>query len=126
LIADKGYHSCDRFRDLAESVWKTRVVEPKPVEGYLRWHGDVTAREAVYAIRTRLKSGGDRSAMRRCSKLVERCFAHVPDRDGIRRAWLRGRKNVHKRYLIMCRFQSRPADAGAVQYRGARAVARHQ
>jgi transposase len=29
-----------------------------------------------------------------------RAFAHVLDRDGMRRAWLRGRENVHKRYLI--------------------------
>jgi transposase len=32
--------------------------------------------------------------------LVERSFAHVLDRGGMRRAWLRGRENVHKRYLI--------------------------
>jgi hypothetical protein len=31
---------------------------------------------------------------------VERSFAHVLDRGGMRRAWLRGRENVHKRYLI--------------------------
>ena len=27
-------------------------------------------------------------------------FAHVLDRGGMCRAWLRGRENVHKRYLI--------------------------
>src|SRR6185312_4816256 len=27
-------------------------------------------------------------------------FAHILDRGGMRRAWLRGRENVHKRYLI--------------------------
>ena len=32
--------------------------------------------------------------------MVERSFAHVLDRGGMRRAWLRGRENVHKRYLI--------------------------
>jgi transposase len=31
---------------------------------------------------------------------VERSFAHILDRGGMRRAWLRGRENVHKRYLI--------------------------
>jgi hypothetical protein len=30
----------------------------------------------------------------------KRSFAHVFDRGGMRRAWLRGRQNVHKRYLI--------------------------
>jgi hypothetical protein len=31
---------------------------------------------------------------------VERSFAHVLDRGGMRRTWLRGRENVHKRYLV--------------------------
>jgi transposase len=32
--------------------------------------------------------------------LCERAFAHVLDRGGMRRTWLRGRENVAKRYLI--------------------------
>ena len=32
--------------------------------------------------------------------MVERGFALVLDRGGMRRAWLRGRENLHKRYLI--------------------------
>ena len=32
--------------------------------------------------------------------MVERSFALILDRGGMRRAWLRGRENVHKRYLI--------------------------
>jgi hypothetical protein len=47
-----------------------------------------------------LKSGVGRDALRRRGELVERSFAHVLDRGGMRRAWLRGRGNVHKRYLI--------------------------
>src|SRR5204863_6491407 len=37
---------------------------------------------------------------RQRAELVERSFAHILDRGGMRRTWLRGRKNVHKRYLI--------------------------
>ena len=81
-------------------VWKTRISEPEPANGYLRWHGDEAARQAVYANRARLKSGVGRNAMRKRSEMVERSFAHVLDRGGMRRAWLRGRENVHKRYLI--------------------------
>ena len=33
-------------------------------------------------------------------RIVERCFAHNLDRGGMRRTWLRGRENVHKRYLL--------------------------
>ena len=32
--------------------------------------------------------------------MVERSFALILDRGGMRRAWLRGRENLHKRYLI--------------------------
>ena len=32
--------------------------------------------------------------------MVERSFAHVLDRGGMRREWVRGRDNLHKRYLI--------------------------
>ena len=38
--------------------------------------------------------------MRRRGELVERSLAHILDRGGTRRAWLGGRENVHKRYLI--------------------------
>ena len=38
--------------------------------------------------------------MRQRAELVERSFAHILDRGGMRRTWLRGRENVHKRYLI--------------------------
>ena len=34
------------------------------------------------------------------AEIVERGFALILDRGGMRRAWLRGRENLHKRYLI--------------------------
>ena len=100
LVADKGYHSREGLKDLDGGVWQTRIAEPKPANGYLRWHGDEAARHAVYANRARLKSGVGKDAMRRRGEMVERSFAHVLDRGGMRRAWLRGRENLHKRYLI--------------------------
>jgi hypothetical protein len=100
MVADKGYHSRERLKALEGGVWKTRIAEPEPVKGYRRWHGDEDARRAVYANRARLKSGIGRETMRRRGELVERSFAHVLDRGGMRRVRLRGRENVHKRYLI--------------------------
>ncbi len=100
LAADKGYHARDQLKTLDGGVWKTRIAEPEPAKGYLRWRGDEAARKAVYANRARLKSGVGRETMRRRGELVERSFAHVLDRGGMRRAWLRGRENIHKRYLI--------------------------
>ena len=46
-------------------VWKTRIAEPEPAKGYLRWHGDEAARRAVYANRARLTSGIGGETMRR-------------------------------------------------------------
>ena len=53
-----------------------------------------------YANRNRLRSGVGKEAMRKRGEMVERSFAHVLERGGMRRTWLRGRENVHKRYLV--------------------------
>jgi hypothetical protein len=99
LVADKGYHSRETLKALDDGPWKTRIAEPKR-DGFLRWHGDDTARRAVVNNRARLLSGVARAAIRLRAEIVERCFALVLDRGGMRRAWLRGRENIHKRYLV--------------------------
>lgn len=91
------------MKELHGSSWKTRISEPAPptgTGGILRWHGDDDARQAVYANRRRLLSGVARQAFRLRAELVERAFALTLDRGGMRRAWLRGRDNIQKRYLI--------------------------
>jgi hypothetical protein len=75
-------------------------VSERRVDGVLRWHGDHAARRAVYNNRARLLSGVARQAFRLRAEWVERSFALILDRGGMRRAWLRGRANIHKRYLI--------------------------
>ena len=65
-----------------------------------RWHGDREARRAVYNNRARLRSGTAKEAFKRRAELVERSFALTLDRGGMRRSWLRGRENLHKRYLV--------------------------
>jgi len=99
LVADKGYHSRETLKALDGGPWKTRIAEPKR-DGFLRWHGDDVARRAVGNNRVRLLSGVARAAFKLRAEIVERCFALVLDRGGMRRTWLRGRENIHKRYLI--------------------------
>ena len=99
LIADKGYHSRAGLKALDGGPWKTRISEPRRDE-FSRWHGDDEARRAVYNNRTRLLSGVARQAFKLRAELVERGFALILDRGGMRRVWLRGRENVQKRYLI--------------------------
>jgi len=99
LVADKGYHSRDGLKELEDSAWKSRIAEKK-VAGVNRWRGDEAARRAVYNNRARLRSGVAKEAFRLRAELVERGFALILDRGGMRRAWLRGRENLHKRYLV--------------------------
>jgi hypothetical protein len=87
------------LKDLDGSVWKTLITEPQR-SAFLRWRGDTEARDAVYANRNRLWSEIGKAGMRKRAEIVERSFAHNLERGGMRRTWLRGRKNVHKRYLI--------------------------
>jgi transposase len=99
LVADKGYHSRDGLKDLEDGPWKSRIAEKK-VAGVSRWRGDDEARRAVYNNRARLRSGVAREAFKLRAELVERSFALTLDRGGMRRAWLRGRENLQKRYLV--------------------------
>jgi transposase len=98
-VADKGYHARAVLKDLDGGPWKTRIAEPQR-RGVSRWQGDADARRAVYANRVRLRSEVGKQGMRQRAELVERAFAHILDRGGLRRTWLRGRENVHKRDLI--------------------------
>jgi len=99
LVADKGYHSREGLKALEDGAWKSRIAEKKAA-GVSRWHGDEEARRAVYNNRARLRSGVAREAFRLRAELVERGFALTLDRGGMRRAWLRGRENLQKRYLV--------------------------
>ncbi|MDO9714360.1 transposase [Paracraurococcus sp. LOR1-02] len=99
MVPDKGYHSREVLKTLDDGPWKTRIAEPKR-DGFSRWHGDDAARRAVVNNRTRLLSGVAHVAFKLRAEVVERSFALILDRGGMRRAWLRGRENLHKRYLI--------------------------
>jgi len=87
------------LKSLDHGVWKTRIAEPKQ-PGFSRWRGDDKARAAVYANRTRLGSG---SASRRCGggrKSSSDPSPTISTAAACAGTWLRGRENVHKRYLV--------------------------
>ncbi len=98
-VTDKGYFSRAVLKALDDSPWKTRIAEPRQ-KGFSRWRDDQAARRAVTNNRVRLKSALARDAFKLRAEIVERSFAHTLDRGGMRRTWLRGRENVHKRYLL--------------------------
>jgi hypothetical protein len=99
LVADQGYHSRSGLKELEGGAWKSRIAEKK-VAGVHRWHGDDEARRAVYNNRARLRSGVAKEAFKLRAERCERSFALLLDRGGMRRAWLRGRENLQKRYLV--------------------------
>jgi len=98
-VADKGYHSCAGLKAIKDGPWKSRIAESRR-NGFLRWHGDDAARCAVYNNRARLLSEVARQAFKLRAELMERGFALILDRGGMRWSWLRSRENVHKRDLI--------------------------
>jgi len=98
-IADKGYHSREVLKSFDDGPWKTRICEPEK-KGVSRWRGDDAARRAVTNNRTRLGSNIAKQGFKLRAEIVERSFAHVLDRGGMRRTHLRGRENIQKRYLL--------------------------
>jgi transposase len=98
VVADKGYHSNDVMRDMAEIGIRTYVSEPD--RGARTWAGKSRERAAVYANRRRIRGArGGRLRVRR-AEVLERSFAHSYETGGMRRTYLRGRLKILKRLLI--------------------------
>jgi transposase len=98
VVADKGYHSRESVRALAEVGVQTIISEPE--RGRQNWRGQAAAQQAVYANRRRLDTQTAKALMRRRGELIERSFAHLYDTGGMRRVHLRGKQNIAKRALV--------------------------
>lgn len=98
VVADKGYHSRESVRALAEVGVQTIISEPE--RGQQSWRGQAAARQAVYANRRRLRSQTGKELLRRRGEYLERAGAHLYDRGGMRRVHLRGKQNIAKRALV--------------------------
>jgi transposase len=98
VVADKGYHSRDSVKALAEVGVQTVISEPD--RGRQNWRGQAAERQAVYANRRRVRSQTGKELLRRRGEYLERAGAHLYDTGGMRRVHLRGKKNIAKRALI--------------------------
>jgi transposase len=100
VAADKGYHAA-RTLELAESLG-LRTYIPEPRRNHRSRWVDKRAEEqhAVLANRRRVKRDKSKRLQRRRSELCERTFAHVCNRGGMRRSWVKGVAKLAKRYLI--------------------------
>ena len=98
VVGDKGYNSTERILDLERLGLRTYISEPKRPRR--RWHGNMEARNAVYANRRRVRGERGKLLLRRRGERLERPFAHLCETGGMRRTHLRGRTNILKRLLI--------------------------
>jgi transposase len=97
-VTDKGYHSNDTLMAMREAEVRTYISEPD--RGRRRWQDKPEAQQAVYDNRRRIRGEHGKKLLRRRGELLERSFAHAYETGGMRRLYLRGRKNVLKRVLI--------------------------
>ena len=98
VVADKGYHSTGNLCDLEEMDLQPVIADRY---GRRRWtRRPDRERDAVYANRRKNRTKRGRKLQRLRSEMTERTFAHVCDQGGARRTWIRGLKEVAKRYLM--------------------------
>ena len=98
VVADKGYHSNDVLVELAGMEVRTYIAEPD--RGPRNWLGKAAEKAAVYGNRRRIQGNRGKSLQRQRGERIERNFAHQFDTGGLGRLYVRGRENVHKKFLI--------------------------
>jgi len=98
VVADKGYHSSDVMRDMAQIGIRTYVSEP--ARGARKWTGKALEKSAVYGNRRRIRGDRGRRLRARRAEVLERTFAHSYETGGMRRTHLRGHLKILKRLLI--------------------------
>ena len=98
VVADKGYHSNEVVRALAELELRTYIAEPE--RGERNWKGKPAEKEAVYANRRRIRGQRGKRLQSQRGERIERNFAHQFDTGGMDRLYVRGLGNVHKKLLL--------------------------
>jgi len=98
VVADKGYHSNEVMRDMAEMGIRTYISEPD--RGPRSWQGKRREQAAVYANRRRIRGARGGRLRARRGEVLERSFAHGYETGGMRRTYLRGHLKILKRLLI--------------------------
>src|SRR5271163_30966 len=98
VVADKGYHSNQAVRGLDELELRTYIAEPD--RGPRNWLGKAAEKAAVYGNRRRVQGNRGKSLQRQRGERIERNFAHQFDTGGLDRLYVRGKENVHKKFLI--------------------------
>lgn len=100
--ADKGYFEVTQLVALQQEQIKTVIADP--VSNRRLDKLDETGRQAVKAAHRSTQSKYGKALLRRRGMHLERAFAHILDCGGMRRATLRGRQNLNKRFKLAAAF----------------------
>lgn len=98
MTADKGYFSVSELAAIQECGIKTIVSDPIANRRLDRLEPE--DRLAVQRAHRSTRSKYGKALLRRRGMHIERSFAHILDSGGMRRATLRGRQNLNKRYKV--------------------------
>jgi transposase len=100
VAADKGYHAAHTLELCEDLGLRTYIPEPRR-KHRSRWTDKPPEfKHAVLTNRRRIKRAKSKRFQRLRSELCERTFAHVCNRGGMRRTWVKGVGKLAKRYLI--------------------------
>ena len=98
VVAGKGYHSNEVVVGLDKLKLRTYIAEPD--RGPRNWLGKAAEKAAVYGNRRRIQGYRGKSLQRHRGERIERNFVHRFDTGELGRLYVRGKENVHKKFLI--------------------------
>lgn len=98
VVTDKGYHSAAVMRQLDE--WGVRSYVSEPKRKRRKWRGKRVEQAATYANRRRVEGQRGKRLLRGRGEKLERPFAHQFETGGMRRLYVRGLDEVHKKLLL--------------------------
>jgi transposase len=102
VTSDKGYYDAGELEALQQEGIRTVISDPIANRRVDRL--EAPEQRAVRAARRSVKSKSGKELLRRRGMHIERSFAHVLDCGGMRRATLRGRENLNKRFKLAAAF----------------------
>jgi transposase len=100
--ADKGYFEVSQLQALQHEQIKTVICDP--ISNRRLDKLDESEQHVVKAAKRSAQSKYGQRLLRRRGMHLERAFAHILDCGGMRRATLRGRQNLNKRFKLAAAF----------------------
>jgi len=100
--ADKGYYAVGQLLELQQEQIKTVICDPIGNRRLDKLEPD--EQRAVQAAKRSTRSQYGKELLSKRGQHIERAFAHLLDCGGMRRATLRGRQNLQKRFQLAAAF----------------------